>query len=91
MIPKECRASIGQLSNPDRRLVRYGKAGRMRHRGIKPRVKGKNMNPVDHPHGGGEGRTSGGRHPVSPWGFPTKGAKTRGNKRTDKMIVRRRK
>ncbi|MBT8141693.1 MAG: 50S ribosomal protein L2, partial [Gammaproteobacteria bacterium] len=67
------------------------KAGRMRHKGVRPSVRGVVMNPVDHPHGGGEGRTSGGRHPVSPWGMPTKGKKTRSNKRTDKMIVRRRK
>jgi len=71
-------------------LVKLGKAGASRHRGIRPTVRGVVMNPVDHPHGGGEGKTSGGRHPVSPWGMPTKGFKTRKNKRTDKLIVRRR-
>ena len=87
----ECRATIGEVGNEEHSLRSIGKAGANRWRGIRPTVRGVVMNPVDHPHGGGEGRTSGGRHPVSPWGFPTKGAKTRGNKRTDKMIVRRRK
>ncbi len=86
----ECRATIGEASNSEHNLRSLGKAGATRWRGIRPTVRGVAMNPVDHPHGGGEGRTSGGRHPVSPWGFPTKGAKTRSNKRTDKMIVRRR-
>jgi large subunit ribosomal protein L2 len=87
----ECRATIGEVSNSEHNLRSLGKAGASRWRGIRPTVRGVVMNPVDHPHGGGEGRTSGGRHPVTPWGFPTKGAKTRTNKRTDKMIVRRRK
>jgi len=86
----ECRATLGEVSNGEHSLRSLGKAGAKRWRGIRPTVRGVAMNPVDHPHGGGEGRTSGGRHPVSPWGFPTKGAKTRSNKRTDKMIVRRR-
>ncbi len=87
----ECRATLGEVSNSEHSLRSLGKAGAKRWRGVRPTVRGVAMNPVDHPHGGGEGRTSGGRHPVSPWGFPTKGAKTRGNKRTDNMIVRRRK
>jgi len=86
----ECRATIGEVGNSEHSLRSYGKAGAMRWRGVRPTVRGVAMNPVDHPHGGGEGRTSGGRHPVSPWGTPTKGHKTRSNKRTDKMIVRRR-
>ena len=86
----ECRATIGEVSNSEHSLRRLGKAGASRWRGVRPTVRGVAMNPVDHPHGGGEGRTSGGRHPVSPWGKPTKGAKTRKNKRTDKFIVRRR-
>ena len=86
----ECRATIGEVGNSEHSLRSYGKAGAMRWRGVRPTVRGVAMNPVDHPHGGGEGRTSGGRHPVSPWGMPTKGHKTRSNKRTDKMIVRRR-
>ena len=86
----ECRATIGEVGNSEHSLRSYGKAGAMRWRGVRPTVRGVAMNPVDHPHGGGEGRTSGGRHPVSPWGMPTKGYKTRSNKRTDKMIVRRR-
>ncbi len=89
-VPAECRATIGEVSNSEHNLRSLGKAGATRWRGVRPTVRGVVMNPVDHPHGGGEGRTSGGRHPVSPWGFPTKGAKTRSNKRTDKMIVRRR-
>ena len=86
----ECRATLGEVSNSEHNLRSLGKAGATRWRGVRPTVRGVAMNPVDHPHGGGEGRTSGGRHPVSPWGIPTKGYKTRKNKRTDKMIVRRR-
>ena len=86
----DCRATLGEVSNSEHALRSLGKAGATRWRGIRPTVRGVAMNPVDHPHGGGEGRTSGGRHPVSPWGMPTKGFKTRKNKRTDKMIVRRR-
>lgn len=87
----ECRATIGEVGNAEHGLRSLGKAGAARWRGIRPTVRGVVMNPVDHPHGGGEGRTSGGRHPVTPWGVPTKGYKTRKNKRTDKFIVRRRK
>ncbi len=87
----DCKAVIGEVSNSERNLISLGKAGASRWRGIRPTVRGVVMNPVDHPHGGGEGRTSGGRHPVSPWGMPTKGYKTRKNKRTDNMIVRSRK
>ena len=87
----DCRAVIGEVGNVEHALRSYGKAGAKRWRGIRPTVRGVAMNPVDHPHGGGEGRTSGGRHPVSPWGQPTKGHKTRHNKRTDRMILRRRK
>jgi large subunit ribosomal protein L2 len=90
MIHAECMATIGAVSNPDQQNVNYGKAGRMRWMGYKPVTRGVAMNPIDHPHGGGEGRTSGGRHPVTPWGKPTKGKKTRKNKSTDKMIIRRR-
>jgi len=86
----DCRATLGQVSNSEHSLRSLGKAGAKRWRGVRPTVRGVAMNPVDHPHGGGEGRTSGGRHPVSPWGTPTKGYKTRSNKRTDGMIVRRR-
>ncbi len=86
----ECRATIGEVGNAEHSLRKLGKAGAARWRGIRPTVRGVAMNPIDHPHGGGEGRTSGGRHPVSPWGTPTKGYKTRVNKRTDRMIVRRR-
>ncbi|MCK5721420.1 MAG: 50S ribosomal protein L2 [Gammaproteobacteria bacterium] len=86
----DCRATVGSVSNPEHSLRKLGKAGATRWRGVRPTVRGVAMNPVDHPHGGGEGRTSGGRHPVSPWGTPTKGYKTRSNKRTDSMIVRRR-
>ncbi|MCU0833134.1 MAG: 50S ribosomal protein L2 [Chromatiaceae bacterium] len=86
----ECRAVIGEVGNAESSLRKLGKAGATRWRGVRPTVRGVVMNPVDHPHGGGEGRTSGGRHPVTPWGVPTKGHKTRSNKRTDKMIVRRR-
>ena len=87
----DCRATIGEVGHGEHNLRKLGKAGASRWRGIRPTVRGVAMNPVDHPHGGGEGRTSGGRHPVSPWGMPTKGYKTRGNKRTDRMIVRGRK
>lgn len=88
-VPIECRATIGEVGNTGHALISLGKAGAKRWRGVRPTVRGVAMNPVDHPHGGGEGRTSGGRHPVSPTGVPTKGYKTRSNKRTDKMIVRR--
>ncbi|MCW4151326.1 MULTISPECIES: 50S ribosomal protein L2 [Halomonadaceae] len=87
----ECRATLGEVSNSEHSLRQLGKAGAKRWRGVRPTVRGVAMNPVDHPHGGGEGRTSGGRNPVTPWGVPTKGYKTRKNKRTDKLIVRRRK
>ena len=86
----DCRATVGEVSNSEHNLTKYGKAGAKRWLGIRPTVRGVVMNPVDHPHGGGEGRTSGGRHPCTPWGVPTKGYKTRKNKRTDSMIVRRR-
>jgi len=86
-----CRATLGSASNDEHSLRSLGKAGAKRWRGVRPTVRGVAMNPVDHPHGGGEGRTSGGRHPVTPWGVPTKGYKTRSNKSTDKFIVRRRK
>lgn len=86
----ECRATIGEVSNGEHSLRRLGKAGASRWRGVRPTVRGVAMNPVDHPHGGGEGKTSGGRHPVTPWGMPTKGYKTRTNKRTDKLIARKR-
>ena len=86
----DCRATLGEVSNSEHNLRSLGKAGATRWRGVRPTVRGVVMNPVDHPHGGGEGKTSGGRHPVSPWGMPTKGYKTRKNKRTDKMIIRRR-
>jgi len=87
----DCRATLGEVCNSEHSLRKLGKAGASRWRGVRPTVRGVAMNPVDHPHGGGEGRTSGGRHPVSPWGVPTKGHKTRSNKRTDGMILRRRK
>ncbi|MGA0344339.1 MAG: 50S ribosomal protein L2 [Gammaproteobacteria bacterium] len=87
----ECRATIGEVGNSENSLRKFGKAGAKRWLGIRPTVRGVAMNPVDHPHGGGEGRTSGGRHPVSPWGTPTKGYRTRRNKRTSSMIIRRRK
>ncbi|MFZ8953111.1 MAG: 50S ribosomal protein L2 [Gammaproteobacteria bacterium] len=88
---QNCKAVVGEVSNSDHNLVKLGKAGAKRWRGVRPTVRGVAMNPVDHPHGGGEGRTSGGGHPVTPWGRPTKGYKTRSNKRTDMMIVRGRK
>ncbi|MBF0324095.1 50S ribosomal protein L2 [Magnetospirillum moscoviense] len=90
IVRAECMATIGAVSNPDQQNVSIGKAGRMRWLGFKPHVRGVAMNPIDHPHGGGEGRTSGGRHPVTPWGKPTKGKKTRSNKKTDGLIMRRR-
>ncbi|WP_076420821.1 50S ribosomal protein L2 [Colwellia sp. UCD-KL20] len=89
-IESDCRATLGEIGNAEHMLRSLGKAGASRWRGVRPTVRGVAMNPVDHPHGGGEGKTSGGRHPVSPWGVPTKGYKTRSNKRTDKFIVRRR-
>jgi large subunit ribosomal protein L2 len=90
MVNSDCRATIGAVSNPDNQNIMIGKAGRSRWLGIRPTVRGVAMNPVDHPHGGGEGKTSGGRHPVTPWGKPTKGKRTRKNKSTNKLIVRRR-
>ena len=89
-VPAECRATLGEVGNSEHNLRSLGKAGAKRWRGVRPTVRGVAMNPVDHPHGGGEGKSSGGRHPVSPTGKPTKGFKTRKNKRTDKYIVRRR-
>lgn len=86
----ECRATLGEVGNSEHSLRQLGKAGAKRWLGVRPTVRGVAMNPVDHPHGGGEGRTSGGRHPVTPWGVPTKGYKTRKNKRTNKLIVRKR-
>jgi large subunit ribosomal protein L2 len=90
MVLQECKATIGQVGNLDHENVSLGKAGRSRWRGRRPRVRGVAMNPVDHPHGGGEGKSSGGRHPVTPWGVPTKGYKTRVRKASDKLIVKRR-
>jgi len=90
MVRAECMATIGAVSNPDQQNIKLGKAGRKRWLGKRPSVRGVAMNPVDHPHGGGEGRTSGGRHPVTPWGKPTKGKRTRKNKKTDALIMRRR-
>src|ERR1700712_5699979 len=90
MVPDGCMATVGAVSNPDHMNEVMGKAGRVRHKGRRPHVRGVAMNPVDHPHGGGEGKTSGGRNPVTPWGKPTKGAKTRTNKTTDKFIIRSR-
>ena len=91
LINKNSMATIGVLSNPDNKNIKLGKAGRKRYLGFRPKVRGVVMNPVDHPHGGGEGRTSGGRHPVTPWGVSTKGKKTRNNKKTNTFIIRRRK
>ena len=91
IVRAECMASIGAVSNQDKANIKLGKAGRKRWLGKRPSVRGVAMNPVDHPHGGGEGRTSGGRHPVTPWGVSTKGKRTRNNKRTNKLIIRRRK
>lgn len=90
IVTVECMATIGQVGNVEHENVSLGKAGRTRWKGIRPTVRGVAMNPVDHPHGGGEGKTSGGRNPVTPWGQPTRGYKTRNNKRTDKFIVKRR-
>jgi large subunit ribosomal protein L2 len=90
MVPDGCMGTVGAVSNPDHMNEVMGKAGRNRHKGRRPHVRGVAMNPVDHPHGGGEGKTSGGRHPVTPWGKPTKGRKTRTNKTTDKFIIRSR-
>ena len=90
MVLDSCMATVGAVSNPDHMNEVLGKAGRVRHMGRRPHVRGVAMNPVDHPHGGGEGKTSGGRHPVTPWGVPTKGHKTRSNKATDKFIIRSR-
>ena len=89
-IPSNCMATVGAVSNPDNQNQNFGKAGRTRWQGRRPLTRGVAKNPVDHPHGGGEGRTSGGRHPVTPWGKPTKGARTRSNKATDKFIIRSR-
>ena len=91
MVRSECMATIGAVSNADQQNIKLGKAGRSRWLGRRPSVRGVAMNPIDHPHGGGEGKTSGGRHPVTPWGKPTKGKRTRSNKKTDRLIVRRRK
>jgi large subunit ribosomal protein L2 len=90
LVHLNCKATIGQLGNLDHENISYGKAGKTRWLGRRPHVRGVVMNPVDHPHGGGEGRTSGGRHPVTPWGVPTKGYKTRGKKPSDRYILRRR-
>ena len=89
-VHRNCRATVGQVGNLDHENITYGKAGRKRWLGRRPHNRGVSMNPVDHPHGGGEGRTAGGRHPSTPWGVPTKGYKTRNNKRTDRFIIRRR-
>lgn len=90
MVRAECMATVGAVSNPDQQNIKLGKAGRRRWLGKRPSVRGVAMNPIDHPHGGGEGKTSGGRHPVTPWGVPTKGKRTRSNKKTDSLIMRRR-
>jgi large subunit ribosomal protein L2 len=90
LVRADCMATVGAVSNPDQQNINLGKAGRKRWLGKRPAVRGVAMNPVDHPHGGGEGRTSGGRHPVTPWGKPTKGKKTRSNKKTDRLIMRSR-
>ena len=90
LVRADCRATVGSVSNPDHQNAKLGKAGRSRWLGRRPHVRGVVMNPVDHPHGGGEGRTSGGRHPVTPWGISTKGHRTRSNKSTDRWIIRRR-
>ena len=90
LVRQECKATVGAVSNPDNSNQNFGKAGRNRNKGIRPSVRGVVMNPIDHPHGGGEGRTSGGRHPVTPWGKPTKCARTISNKSTDKYILRSR-
>ena len=90
IVPAKCMATVGAVSNSDNKNTNLSKAGRNRWLGKRPKVRGVAMNPVDHPHGGGEGRTSGGRHPVTPWGVPTKGKRTRGKKPSDKYIMRRR-
>jgi large subunit ribosomal protein L2 len=90
IVRAECMATVGAVSNADQQNIKIGKAGRSRWLGQRPKVRGVAMNPIDHPHGGGEGKTSGGRHPVTPWGVPTKGKRTRNNKRTDSLIMRRR-
>ncbi len=90
MVRADCMATVGAVSNPDNKNIKLGKAGRKRWLGKRPAVRGVAMNPIDHPHGGGEGRTSGGRHPVTPWGKPTKGKRTRSNKKTDRLIMRSR-
>ena len=90
-INKNCKATIGEVSNSDQKNIKLGKAGRKRYLGFRPKVRGVVMNPVDHPHGGGEGRTSGGRDPVTPWGVSTKGKKTRNNKKTNVFILKRKK
>jgi len=90
LIPLACKATIGQVGNLEHEKISVGKAGRKRWLGKRPHVRGVAMNPVDHPHGGGEGKSSGGRHPVTPWGVPTKGYKTRVRKRSDRFIVKRR-
>lgn len=90
LVRGECMCTVGAVSNPDNQNTKLGKAGRKRWKGVRPTVRGVVMNPVDHPHGGGEGKSSGGRHPVTPWGKPTKGKKTRSNKRTDGLIMRSR-
>ena len=90
LVFQTCMATVGAVSNPDHANINIGKAGRRRWLGRRPSVRGVAMNPIDHPHGGGEGRSSGGRHPVTPWGVPTKGKRTRNNKRTDKFIARSR-
>ena len=90
LVLSTCMCSIGAVSNQDNQNQNFGKAGRKRWMGKRPSVRGVAMNPIDHPHGGGEGRTSGGRHPVTPWGKPTKGKRTRNNKKTDRLIIRRR-
>ena len=90
VVRQECMATVGAVSNPDNSNINLGKAGRSRHMGKRPSVRGVVMNPVDHPHGGGEGKSSGGRHPVTPWGKPTRGMRTRKNKRTDRFILRSR-
>ena len=91
LVLSKCMATVGSVSNPDNQNTKDSKAGRSRWLGKRPHVRGVAMNPIDHPHGGGEGKTSGGRHPVTPWGKPTKGKRTRSNKKTDKFIIRRRK
>ncbi|MBC6407055.1 MAG: 50S ribosomal protein L2 [Rhodobacteraceae bacterium] len=87
MVRQECMATVGVVSNPDNSNQNFGKAGRMRHKGVRPSVRGVVMNPIDHPHGGGEGRTSGGRHPVTPWGKPTKGKRTRNTKKASQRLI----